>query len=94
MNKAGSVASFNLFGSSFDESFSCIEEAFEGRVLVMPEIDEGNRIVLAFAGTKLSLEPQTLFDRAQRLEAAWKLPCKKWVKGIRSSHSFDVLNAL
>ncbi len=93
MNKAGSVASFNLFGSSFEKSFSAIEEAFEKRVLVMPEIDEGNRIVLAFAGSKLNLDSETLFDRAQQLEAAWKLPCRRWAKAIRST-SYETLNAL
>ena len=93
MNKAGSVVSFNLFGSSFEKSFSAIEEAFEKRVLVMPEIDEGNRIVLAFAGSKLNLDSETLFDRAQQLEAAWKLPCRRWAKAIRST-SYETLNAL
>ena len=59
----------------------------------MPEIDEGNRIVLAFAGSKLNLDSDTLFDRAQQLEAAWKLPCRRWAKAIRST-SYETLNAL
>lgn len=84
MNKKGSVASFNLFGSRFDKSFSAIEEAFEGRTLVMPEIDEGNRVVLAFAGSRLELTPEELYERAKFLRLCWKLGTIKWVNGLKA----------
>lgn len=84
MNKKGSVASFNLFGSRFDKSFEAINEAFAGRTLVMPEIDEGNRVVLAFAGDKLETTVDELYERAQMLRARWKLGCIRWVNGLKA----------
>ena len=84
MNKKGSVASFNLFGSRFDKSFEAINEAFAGRTLVMPEIDEGNRVVLAFAGDKLETTIDELYERAQMLRARWKLGCIRWVNGLKA----------
>ena len=84
MNKQGAVASFNLFGSRFDKSFSAISEAFEGRVLVMPEIDEGNRVVLGFAGAKLEITHDELYERAQELRHKWKLGAIKWVHGLKA----------
>lgn len=84
MNKKGSVASFNLFGSRFDKSFQAINEAFAARTLVMPEIDEGNRVVLAFAGEKLEMTVDELYERAQMLRARWKLGCIRWVNGLKA----------
>ena len=83
-DKKGSVASFNLFGSRFDKSFEAINEAFAGRTLVMPEIDEGNRVVLAFAGDKLETTVDELYERAQMLRAQWKLGCIRWVNGLKA----------
>ena len=84
MNKKGAVASFNLFGSRFDKSFSAINEAFKGRTLVMPEIDEGNRVVLAFAGEPQVLTLETLYERAQLLRSKWKLGAIRWVNGLKA----------
>ena len=84
MNKKGSVASFNLFGSRFDKSFQAINEAFAARTLVMPEIDEGNRVVLAFAGEKLEMTVDELYERAQMLRSRWKLGCIRWVNGLKA----------
>lgn len=84
MNKAGSAASFNLFGSLFETSFAAIDEAFEGRTLVMPEIDEGNRIVLAFAGKPYELDVEALYATARVLRQRWKLPALRWVSGLKT----------
>lgn len=89
MNQKGSVASFNLFGSCFQPSYEAISEAFKGRVLIMPEIDEGNRIVLAFAGEKCALDWQEMYERAKHLRQLWKLPAKKWLDGIKSVNSLQ-----
>ncbi len=35
---------------SFDPSFAAIASAFDDRVLVLPEVDAGNRVVLAVVG--------------------------------------------
>ena len=87
MDKKGSVASFNLFGSRFEKSFRAIDEAFEHRTLVMPEIDEGNRVVLAFAGKALEVTMEELYERAHRLSAAWRLGAVRWVHGLKAKNS-------
>ncbi len=80
------VASFNLFGRRFDPSFARICEAFDDRALALPEVDEGNRIVLAFAGPPLVVPVAALLERAAELEARWRLPARKWVAGLRSAN--------
>ncbi|MEF9944166.1 MAG: hypothetical protein RR758_08290 [Burkholderiaceae bacterium] len=80
------MASFNLFGRSFDASFAAISEAFNGRVLALPEVAEGNRIVLAVAGPKLELEFTELYERAQAIEAVWRLPARRWLAGLRAEN--------
>jgi len=83
------VAVFNLFGASFDPSFAAIASAFDDRVLVMPEADAGNRVVLAFAGPPLDVPFAALNRRAQELEARWKLKASGWVTGLRNENAFD-----
>jgi len=83
------VASFNLFGASFDPSFAAIASAFDDRVLVLPEADAGNRVVLALAGPPLDVSFAALNRRAQELEARWKLKASEWVSGLRSENVFD-----
>src|SRR5512137_447946 len=85
LNRPG-VAAFNLFGRRFDPSFERICAAFDDRVLALPEVDEGNRIVLAFSGPRLSVPITVLLDRAAELEARWQLPARRWVSGLRSAN--------
>ena len=65
------VACFNLFGSRFDPSFSAICAAFDDRVLVLPAVDEGNRIVFALTGPRID-EPVS--PARQGARASWKSP--------------------
>ncbi len=83
------IASFNLFGASFDPSFAAIASAFDDRVLVLPEADAGNRVVLALAGPPLDVPLAALNRRAQELEASWKLKASGWVAGLRNENAFD-----
>jgi len=83
------VASFNLFGASFDPSFAAIADAFDDRVLVLPEVDAGNRIVLALEGPPLDVSFAALGRRARELEARWALNASAWVDGLRSENAFD-----
>jgi spermidine synthase len=73
------VACFNLFGGHFDPSFRAIAAAFNDRVLSGPPVDEGNRIVYAFAGPRFDEMVTALGKRARRLEAAWRLPVTRWL---------------
>jgi hypothetical protein len=52
----------------------------------LPEVDEGNRIVLAFSGPPLSVSVTALLERASELEARWRLPARRWVAGLRSAN--------
>src|SRR5688500_1880129 len=85
--RAPGVASFNLFGSKFDPSFAAIASAFDNRVLVLPEVDAGNRVVLAVAGPPLDVPFSALDERARELEARWKLKARGWVAGLRRANS-------
>ena len=78
------VMSVNLFGNhaSFEDNLRGIREAFDGRVLCLPEIDEGNTVVLAFKGDVLDLSRQELLDRAERLESRTGLPARRWARSL------------
>lgn len=75
----------NLFGrhASFPANRARIAEAFDGRVLALPEIEEGNRIVLAFKGPTLDIAWGAVFERAQIVETTYGLPARRWAKGLR-----------
>ncbi len=81
--KSPGVASFNLFGRKFDPSFAAIASAFDDRALVLPEVDAGNRVVLALVGPPLDVPFAALDRRARELEARWKLKARGWVAGLR-----------
>jgi spermidine synthase len=80
------VACFNLFGRRFEPSFERICAAFDDRALALPEVDAGNRIVLAFVGPPLRAPLPALLARADELEARWQLPARRWVSGLRSAN--------
>jgi spermidine synthase len=83
------VAAFNLFGRRFDHDFAPIARAFEDRVLVLPEADAGNRIVLAFAGPSLDVSFSALTERALEIEARFRLPARSWIAGIRAENGYS-----
>ena len=82
------VACFNLFGARFDPSFAAIASAFDDRVLALPEVDAGNRVVLAIVGPPLEVPFSALDERARELEARWKLKACGWVAGLRRVNAF------
>lgn len=81
--RRGGVACFNLFGSRFDPSFLAICRAFGDRVLAGPEVDEGNRVVYALTGPRIDLPGEVFARRAARLEAAWRLPFRRWWQDLQ-----------
>lgn len=80
------IASINLFGShpSFQRNVENIRTAFNGQVLVLPEVEEGNTIVLAFKGRGLELTTQDFLNKADAVQHATKLPAKRWAKALLS----------
>ena len=76
------IACFNLFGGRFDPSFRAISEAFDGRALAGPEVDEGNRIVFAVVGPRIDVPIGVLAARAASLESAWRMPFRHWLQQL------------
>lgn len=78
------VVAVNLFGNheSFDRNWERMQEAFDGRVLLLPEIDEGNLIALGVTGPRLSPDRTAWVERAQAIEATYKLPATRWAKSL------------
>lgn len=83
------VAAFNLFGRRFDGDFEPIARAFQDRVLVLPEADAGNRIVLGVVGPPLDVPFTTLYERALEVEARFRLSARKWITGIRAENGYS-----
>ncbi len=76
------VLSVNLFGAhaSFARNIRNISQAFEGRILTLPQIDAGNQVVLAFKGPPIAVGVEQLLARAEYVESKFGLPAKKWVR--------------
>ncbi|MCG7402551.1 MULTISPECIES: spermidine synthase [Caballeronia] len=81
------VVTINLFGDhpSFVRNMRHLNEAFDHRVIALPEVHDGNRVALAFAGPALDVPFAALETRAKLIEAQLGLPARKWVKGLAES---------
>ena len=79
------IATINLFGDhpSFVRNMKHLNAAFDGRVIALPEVHEGNRIALAFSGPALEIEYAALMSRAKLIEAQLGLPARRWVKALQ-----------
>ncbi len=74
----------NLFGrhESFGRNIDNLSAAFDDRVILLPEIDEGNQIVMAFSGPSLAVTPAQLLERAEQVEAEYGLPARRWARAL------------
>ncbi|MGH8779044.1 spermidine synthase [Paraburkholderia sp.] len=81
------IATINLFGDhpSFVRNMKRLNEAFDGRVVALPEVHDGNRIALAFSGPALDVPFDQLKQRAKLIEKTLGLPARKWLDGLRES---------
>ena len=77
------MAAFNLFGRSFEPIFAAIAQAFDDRVIVLPEVDAGNRIALALNGPPLDWRWPDLQEAARLAETQHRLPLRRWARGGR-----------
>lgn len=84
LSPEGGVMTVNLFGNheSFPRNLANIRAAFGGPVLELPEIDAGNRVVLAFRGPVLESTTGRLLDRAEAVEKACGLPATRWARHL------------
>ncbi|MER1967241.1 spermidine synthase [Castellaniella sp. GW247-6E4] len=87
------IMTVNLFGrhESYARNMRHICDAFDGRVLRLPEVDEGNVVVLAFKGPALDVSCQDLMDRAAELEQACGLPCTRWARTLLASEGWNAV---
>lgn len=84
----GGISSYNVFGGEdFTKSLDNISKAFDGRVLVMPDVAEGNRIILAKKGPKETYFVELLDQRAAELQASRHLPAKKIWKKLKQENN-------
>lgn len=74
----------NLFGrhSSFDRNHERLQKAFNGRLVMLPEIDEGNRVVLAFKGPLLDISVAQFLSRASDVRQKYALPAEQWARSL------------
>ncbi len=81
------VATINLFGDhpSYVRNMKRLKEAFDGRVIALPEVHDGNRVALAFSGPALDVSWTALEKRARMLESKLGLPAHQWVKALRAA---------
>ncbi len=80
------IMTVNLFGAhpSFKRNIDNIREAFNGKVLLLPEMDEGNQVVLAFKGSTLEMTAGELLNRAEQVQADYGLPATRWARELLS----------
>ncbi|MGY6270427.1 spermidine synthase [Achromobacter denitrificans] len=78
------VLAVNLFGrhESFGRNIDNLSKAFDDRIVLLPEIDAGNQIVLAFSGPRLAISPAQLLGRAAVVEARYGLPARRWARSL------------
>ena len=90
------VLAVNLFGrhESFGKNIDNLSKAFDDRVILLPEIDAGNQIVLAFSGRAW---PAELLGRAAIVEARYGLPARALgasVDGARRGRRVALVSAV
>ena len=80
------VCVVNLFGrhASYRRNLERIECAFGGRVLELPALRVGNRVVLGFKGPPLAVEWSALEHRARVLRRVLGLPAHEWAQALRA----------
>lgn len=89
LNDTG-VMTVNLFGDheSFPRNLANIRAVFDGGVLELPEVDVGNRVILAFKGPLLQIGAPQFMDRARLVESRYGLPAIRWAKSLLRQRDF------
>ncbi len=84
--KSPGVLTVNLFGdhASFSRNMGNLADAFEGRVIALPEVHEGNRVAIAFSGPPLAVAWTALRERAAVVARGLRLPASSWVDGLHA----------
>ncbi|XYI39144.1 Spermidine synthase (polyamine aminopropyltransferase) [Cupriavidus necator] len=87
--KAPGVMTINLFGDhdSFPKNIERICDAFDNRVLVFPEVHDGNVIAQAFNGPEIDVSWEVIEARADVVEKTTGLPARDWVQKLRAANA-------
>jgi len=78
------VMTVNLFGDhpSYAKNLKAMRYAFDS-VICLPEVHEGNVVAFAFRSAP-ALDFAALYERADHIAQATKLPAKSWVNGLKA----------
>lgn len=78
------VVAVNLFGNhdSFPRNIENLRQAFDGRVVLLPEVDEGNRVALALKGPLLRVPVDQFLARARAVAQQYGLPAERWARAL------------
>lgn len=78
------VMTVNLFGehASFEPNLEGLRAAFPDGLLVLPEIDAGNRVAIAVKGALLDVSVGEFIERAERIEHRYRLPAVRWARDM------------
>ena len=79
------VMTVNLFGDhpSYAKNLKAMRYAFD-QVISLPEVHDGNVVAIAFRNA-VEFDFPALYERAEEIKTATKLPAKSWVNGIKSN---------
>jgi spermidine synthase len=83
--KDNGILTVNLFGDhpSYARNLKALRFAF-AEVLCLPEVHDGNVVAVAFKH-KQQFDFAALYERANEIKAATKLPTKSWVNGLKAA---------
>jgi spermidine synthase len=83
--KPEGILTVNLFGEhpSYAKNLKAMRYAFPA-VICLPPVHEGNVVAICFK-TAPQLDFPALYERAERITAATKLPAKSWVNGMKAT---------
>ena len=83
--RAGGLTVVNLFGARarLRGNIAALRRAFDGRLLVLPETDTGNRVALGFTGPEVVVSAAALHARVVELEERCGLRGRRWISGLR-----------
>ncbi len=84
LNASGMLA-VNLFGEDGNivRNTENLNTVFEQRVFVLPKVETGNYVALAFCGPPLEIPFKNLQTRAQFIETKFDLPALSWVNTLK-----------
>ena len=78
------VITVNLFGehASFEPNLEGLRAAFPDALMVLPEIDAGNRIAIGVKGPLFDVSVGDFLERAQQIEKQYRLPATRWAREL------------